>query len=58
MSLREQVIPPTLNFSEPDDVTKGLDVVTKARHHEFDTVLSNSFGFGGMNCTLILAKEA
>lgn len=58
MSLREQIIPPTLNFSEPDDVTKGLDVVTKARHHEFDTVLSNSFGFGGMNCTLILAKEA
>ncbi|MGL6234457.1 MAG: beta-ketoacyl-[acyl-carrier-protein] synthase family protein [Segniliparus sp.] len=58
LSLREQTLLPTLNFNSPDTTTAGLDIVTQAREAAFDAVLSNSFGFGGMNSTLVLTREA
>ncbi|MEE4424348.1 beta-ketoacyl-[acyl-carrier-protein] synthase family protein [Streptomyces bugieae] len=56
LSLQRQAVLPTLNFHEPDEVTRGLDIVTEQRHTPVTTVLSNSFGFGGQNCSLILAQ--
>ncbi|MCK7624539.1 beta-ketoacyl-[acyl-carrier-protein] synthase family protein [Streptomyces sp. RS10V-4] len=56
LSLQRQTLLPTLNFTEPDEVTAGLDVVTERRPARVTAVLSNSFGFGGQNCSLILAE--
>ncbi|UFS98353.1 KasA/KasB family beta-ketoacyl-ACP synthase [Nocardia huaxiensis] len=55
-TLSEQIVPPTLNFENPDaDVT--LDVVAdKPRHQILDYAISNSFGFGGHNVSLTLGK--
>ncbi|PJN36165.1 3-oxoacyl-ACP synthase [Streptomyces sp. CB02959] len=56
LSLERQTLLPTLNFAEPDEVTGGLDIVTERRPARVTAVLSNSFGFGGQNCSLILAE--
>jgi 3-oxoacyl-[acyl-carrier-protein] synthase II len=54
--IREGVIPATINYETPDD-TCDLDYVpNKAREAKVDTVLSNSFGFGGQNIALIVKK--
>ncbi|MEU7135940.1 beta-ketoacyl-[acyl-carrier-protein] synthase family protein [Streptomyces sp. NPDC046261] len=56
LSLAEQTIPPTANLSRLDPRI-DLDVVTTApRKHRMDAVLSNSFGFGGQNACLVLAR--
>ena len=50
-------IPPTINYREPDPAIP-LDVVPNvARDAQVKTVLSNSFGFGGQNVSLVLAAE-
>jgi 3-oxoacyl-[acyl-carrier-protein] synthase II len=57
MTMRESVIPPTINYDNPDPAIV-LDVVpNKKRHVEVGTVLSNSFGFGGQNTCLVMARE-
>jgi 3-oxoacyl-[acyl-carrier-protein] synthase II len=58
LALRDQVLPPTINYEEPDPDC-DLDVVpNQARNHRFDVAISNSFGFGGHNATIVLAKSA
>lgn len=53
MSLRDQVLPPTINLSDPGD---GWDFVRDTeRSHPVDAILSTSFGFGGHNAALLLA---
>jgi 3-oxoacyl-[acyl-carrier-protein] synthase-1 len=47
---------PNINFEEPDEFSANLNIVNKATPHEINSVLSNSFGFGGTNSTLILKK--
>jgi 3-oxoacyl-[acyl-carrier-protein] synthase II len=57
MTMRESVIPPTINYDNPDPAIV-LDVVpNKKRNAEIGTVLSNSFGFGGQNTCLVMARE-
>lgn len=57
MTMRESVIPPTINYDNPDPAMV-LDVVpNKKRNAEVGTVLSNSFGFGGQNTCLVMARE-
>ncbi|MFD0917776.1 beta-ketoacyl-ACP synthase [Pseudahrensia aquimaris] len=55
LTLRNGVVPPTINYDTPDpDIP--LDVVPeKARAQKVRTVLSNSFGFGGQNACLVFA---
>jgi 3-oxoacyl-[acyl-carrier-protein] synthase II len=56
LALRDQVCPPTLNLDNPSVETKIDLVPHKARKREIRAALSNSFGFGGTNATLILTK--
>lgn len=57
MTMRESVIPPTINYDNPDPAIV-LDVVpNKKRNAEVRSVLSNSFGFGGQNTCLVMARE-
>lgn len=56
LALRDQVVPPTINLETPG---KGCDldyVPHCARQQKVDTVMSNSFGFGGTNGTLIFSR--
>jgi len=57
MTMLEGVIPPTINYDHPDPAI-DLDVVPNVkRSADVPTVLSNSFGFGGQNTCLVLARE-
>lgn len=54
LTIRSGILPPTINYQEADP-TIPLDVVpNKARSAKVDTVLSNSFGFGGQNSSLVI----
>jgi 3-oxoacyl-[acyl-carrier-protein] synthase II len=56
LAIRDQVAPPTLNLDEPD-AGCDLDYVPHtARPMAIESVLSNSFGFGGTNGSLIFKK--
>jgi 3-oxoacyl-[acyl-carrier-protein] synthase II len=56
LTLTRGILPPTINSDEPDP-DLPLDVVPNAaRHAEVDTVLSNSFGFGGQNACLVFSS--
>ncbi|WEX11448.1 beta-ketoacyl-ACP synthase [Chelativorans sp. AA-79] len=58
LTMREGVIPPTINYENPDP-SIDLDVVPNTkRDADVATVLSNSFGFGGQNTCLVMAREA
>ena len=56
LALRDQVAPPTINYENPDPDCDLDYVPNTARPMKLDAVLSNSFGFGGTNGTLILRK--
>jgi 3-oxoacyl-[acyl-carrier-protein] synthase II len=56
LSIKDNVAPPTLNLDNPS-VNTPIDLVPhKAKEKQIDTVLSNSFGFGGTNASLILRR--
>ncbi len=56
MAMRDGVVPPTINYETKDD-NCDLDYVTDgARKQEINTIMSNSFGFGGTNGCIILKK--
>ena len=56
LAIRDQVAPPTVNLDNPS-VETPLDLVPhQAKKRKIDTVLSNSFGFGGTNASLILRR--
>ncbi|MBM4285144.1 MAG: beta-ketoacyl-ACP synthase II [Deltaproteobacteria bacterium] len=57
LSIRDGLIPPTINLDELDPDCAGLDIVTgQARPVEVRYVLSNSFGFGGTNAALVFKR--
>jgi 3-oxoacyl-[acyl-carrier-protein] synthase-1 len=49
-------IAPNINFEHPDEAAEGLNIVNTTIHKTLNTVLSNSFGFGGTNSALIIKK--
>ncbi len=58
LSLKENVVTPTINLDNPDDKCDLDYVPANSRDLELNTVLSNSFGFGGTNGTLVFARLA
>ncbi|MGI9036671.1 MAG: beta-ketoacyl-[acyl-carrier-protein] synthase family protein [Pyrinomonadaceae bacterium] len=56
LALREQILPPTINLETPDPECDLDYVPNRARAHNFNVALSNSFGFGGQNVALLVRK--
>jgi 3-oxoacyl-[acyl-carrier-protein] synthase II len=57
LAIRDKVAPPTINLDNPS-VETAIDLVPhKARQRDIDVVLSNSFGFGGTNASLIFRRH-
>jgi 3-oxoacyl-[acyl-carrier-protein] synthase II len=58
LAIRDGIAPPTLNLDSPS-VATAIDLVPhEAKRRPIDTVLSNSFGFGGTNASLVLRRVA
>jgi 3-oxoacyl-(acyl-carrier-protein) synthase len=53
LTLKEGIIPPTINYETPDPKCDLDYVPNKARQEEVNTAISNSFGFGGTNACLV-----
>ena len=58
LSIRDNVAPPTINLDNPSVETQINLVAKVAQERRIDTVLSNSFGFGGTNASLVLRRFA
>jgi 3-oxoacyl-[acyl-carrier-protein] synthase II len=56
LALENQILPPTINLENADPECRLDYVPNKAVPHSFDVALSNSFGFGGINATLIMRR--
>jgi len=56
LALRDQIAPPTLNLDDPMDLAKIDLVPYSAKSGKFDYAMTNSFGFGGTNVSLILKR--
>jgi 3-oxoacyl-[acyl-carrier-protein] synthase II len=56
MSLDVGVVPPTINQATPDPECDLDYVPNTAREYSLQTAISNSFGFGGQNASLVLAR--
>ena len=57
LAVGNDIIPPTLNLENPCESAEGLDLVPlKAKEKKVNVALSNSFGFGGTNASLIVGK--
>lgn len=56
LAIRDGVVPPTLNLDQPSEACDGVDLVPhQAKERPVRYALSNSFGFGGTNASLVLA---
>jgi 3-oxoacyl-[acyl-carrier-protein] synthase II len=57
LALRDQVAPPTLNLEHPDPAADGLDLVgPAARRCAMEHAISNGFGFGGVNASVVFRR--
>ncbi len=57
LALRDQIVPPTLNLVNPDGLAQGLDLVgPNARFIPINYAMSNGFGFGGVNASILFRR--
>ena len=57
LGLRDNVLPPTINLDNPDDECDLDYIPHKPREAKVDYAMSNSFGFGGHNASLIIGRH-
>ena len=58
MAIRDNVLPPTINYENPDPDCDLDYIPNEAREKECNIALNNSFGFGGQNITLVVGQCA
>ena len=56
LMMEHNFICPSININNLDEQASGLDIVTETRDAEINLAMSNSFGFGGTNATLLMKK--
>jgi 3-oxoacyl-[acyl-carrier-protein] synthase II len=57
LAIRDQIVPATLNFDNPDPAAQGVDIVHgQARPMAIEYALSNGFGFGGVNASVLFKR--
>jgi len=56
LMMQNGFIAPNINFENPDEHTAKINIVAETQQQHFDIFLSNSFGFGGTNSSLVLRK--
>jgi 3-oxoacyl-[acyl-carrier-protein] synthase-1 len=56
LMLEQGFIAPSINIDKLDEAAEGMPIVREYRDAELNTVMSNSFGFGGTNATLVMRK--
>jgi 3-oxoacyl-[acyl-carrier-protein] synthase II len=56
LTLRDQILPPTINYHTPDPECDLDYVPNEARPHQVNVCISNSFGLGGQNACLVLRR--
>lgn len=56
LMMQHDFVAPNINFEEPDENTKGLFIPNQTLNQKNNVILSNSFGFGGTNSTLIVKR--
>jgi len=56
LMMQNHFVAPNINFENPDEHSAKINIVPQTLQLEFDTFLSNSFGFGGTNSSLVIKK--
>lgn len=56
LAIRDQVVPPTLNLNHPDELALGLNLVKTKKDVNIQHALSNGFGFGGVNASVVFRR--
>ena len=56
LMMENDFIAPNINFENPDEISAKINIIAETKEQKIDTFLSNSFGFGGTNSSLIIKK--
>ena len=56
LMMNNDFVAPNINFQNPDEDSKKINIIPEYKEHKIDCFLSNSFGFGGTNSSIIIKK--